>query len=88
MALPPAKRVEVPQEVLDVVRDDEQVWNTMSAEEMLRYAGQFVATRGGRVVAAAATDEELRHQLAEQGSPVVCTKHVEDPRLVIIYAVP
>jgi phosphoserine phosphatase len=85
MAVSPATRVEVPQEVLDVVRDDEELWNTMPAAEMQKYARQYVATRGKRVVAAAPTHRALRRQLQEQGIQTACISYMEDPDDVIVY---
>jgi len=86
MSLPPAKKVEIPQELLDLVHDDEELFRSMSPKEMAKYGGKWIATRDRRVVAVARSPAELYRQLAQMGIEVACISFIEDPDHVVIYA--
>ena len=63
MSLPPAKRVEVPQELLDLIHDDEELFRSMSPQEMAQYGGKWIATKSKQVVAVADSLGKLYRQL-------------------------
>lgn len=87
MSLPPAKKVEVPQELLNLIRDDEDLFRSMSPAEMAQYGGKWIATKHKQVVAVADSLGELYCQLAQIGIEVACISFIEDPNHVVIYAV-
>jgi len=87
MSVPPAKKVEVPQELLNLIRDDEDLLRSMSPKEMAKYGGQWIATRNKQVVAVADSLGKLYRQLAQIGIEVACISFIEDPDHVVIYTV-
>jgi len=62
MSVPPAKKVEIPQQVLDLIHDDEELFRSMPPQEMAKYGGKWIATKSKQVVAAAGTLGELYRQ--------------------------
>lgn len=86
MSVPPAKRVEIPQEWLEEIHADEEFFCNVTAEEMAQYGGKWIATKGGKVVAFAPTLAELDDQLMQMGIRSACTSFIEDPDYVYIYA--
>ena len=87
MAVPQARRIDVPQEVRDLLRDDEEFFRTVSLRELSPYAGKWIAVKGRRVVAAANTMERLHRKLKEEKLTLVSISYREDPRYLVIYAV-
>ena len=86
MSLPPAKRVEVPQELLDLIHDDEELFRSMSPQEMAQYGGKWIATKSKQVVAVADSLGKLYHQLNAKRLRPACISYIEDPNYVVIYA--
>jgi len=86
-SVPPAKKVEVPQDLLNLIRDDEDLFRSMPPEEMAKYGDKWIATRNKQVVVAADSLGELYRQLAQIGIEVACISFIEDPNHVVIYAV-
>lgn len=87
MSLPPAKKVEIPQELLDLIHDDEELFRSMSPQEMTKYGGKWIATKGKQVVAIANSLGKLYRQLDAKQLRPVCISYIEDPSYVVIYAV-
>ena len=50
MGLPPAQKVELTQDVLDLIHDDQDVFRSMSPQEMAKYGGKWIATKSKQVV--------------------------------------
>ena len=86
MSLPPAKRVEVPQELLDLIHDDEELFRSMSPQEMAQYGGKWIATKSKQVVAVADSLGKLYRQLNAKRLRPACISYIEDPNYVVIYA--
>ena len=86
MSLPPAKRVEIPQELLDLIHDDEELFRSMSPQEMAKYGGKWIATKSKQVVAVADSLGELYRQLDAKRLRPACISYIEDPNYVVIYA--
>jgi hypothetical protein len=86
MSLPLAKRVEIPQDLLNLIHDDEELFRSMSPQEMAKYGGKWIATKDKQVVAVARSSAELYRQLAQRGIEVACISFIEDPDHVVIYA--
>jgi len=86
MSLPPAKKVEVPQDLLVLIHDDEELFQSMSPQEMAKYGGKWIATKGKQVVAAADSLGELYRQLEASRLRPACISYIEDPSHVVIYA--
>jgi len=86
MSVPPAKKVEIPQQVLDLIHDDEELFRSMPPQEMAKYGGKWIATKSKQVVAAAGTLGELYRQLDAKGLRPACITYIEDPNYVVIYA--
>jgi len=63
MAKPPMK-VQVEPELLELVGQEQQTWrNTLSAQELARYGGKYIATQKKRIVAASKSLAGLYRQL-------------------------
>lgn len=86
MGLPPAKRVEIPQDLLDLIHDDEEWFRSTPPEEIAKYGGKWIATKSKRVVAVADSLGKLYRQLDAQGLRPACISYIEDPSYVVIYA--
>jgi hypothetical protein len=86
MGKPPVK-VKVEPELLDLVGEGHQAWrNSLSAEELARYGGKYIATRKQRVVAASKSLDDLYQQLEAQGLRGRCLiEFIEEPDVVVIY---
>ena len=50
MSLPLAKRVEIPQDLLNLIHDDEELFRSMSPQEMAKYGGKWIATKDKQVM--------------------------------------
>jgi len=86
MSLPPAKRVEISQDLLDLIHDDEELFRSMSPQEMAKYGGKWIATKSKQVVAVADSLGELYRQLDAKRLRPACISYIEDPNYVVIYA--
>jgi hypothetical protein len=86
MSLPLAKKVEIPQDLLDLIRDDEELFRSMSSQEMAKYGGKWIATKGKQVVAAADSLSKLYRELDAKKLRPACISYIEDPSYVVIYA--
>ena len=78
MGLPSAKKVEVPQDLLDLIHDDEELFRSMSPEEMTKYGARWIATKGKQVVAVADSLGELYRQLDARGLRPACISYCDD----------
>ncbi|MFQ6093981.1 MAG: DUF5678 domain-containing protein [bacterium] len=86
MSLPPAKKVKIPPNVLDLIRDDEELFRSMSPQEMAKYGGKWIATKGKQVIASADSLGKLYRQLDAKKLRPACISYIEDPSYVVIYA--
>ena len=86
MSLPPAKRVEISQDLLDLIHDDEELFRSMSPQEMAQYGGKWIATKSKQVVAVADSLGKLYRQLNAKRLRPACISYIEDPNYVVIYA--
>jgi hypothetical protein len=86
MSLLPAKRVEISQELMDLIHDDEELFRSMSPQEMAKYGGKWIATKARQVVAVADSLGGLYRQLDANGLRPACISYIEDPNYVVIYA--
>ena len=86
MSLPPAKKVEIPQDLLDLIHDDEELFRSMSPQEMAKYGGNWIATKDRQVVAVADSLGKLYRQLDAKRLRPACISYIEDPSYVVIYA--
>jgi len=86
MSMPLAKRVEIPQDLLDLIHDDEELFRSMSPQEMAKYGGKWIATKDKQVVAVADSLGELYRQIDAKRLRPACISYIEDPDYVVIYA--
>ena len=86
MAVPPATRTPATKEQLAVLDQDAEFFRTVSADELARYGGKWIATRNAEVVAWADTVEELHSELDAGRLEDVCISYMEDPEYTVIYA--
>ncbi|MFQ5854278.1 MAG: DUF5678 domain-containing protein [Anaerolineae bacterium] len=86
MSLPPAKKVEISQVLLDLIHDDEELFQSMSPQEMAKYGGKWIATKSKQVVAVADSLGKLYRQLDAKKLRPACVSYIEDPSFVVIYA--
>jgi len=84
--MPLAKRVEIPQDLLDLIHDDEELFRSMSPQEMAKYGGKWIATKDKQVVAVADSLGELYRQIDAKRLRPACISYIEDPDYVVIYA--
>ena len=86
MALPPANKVDILQDVLDRIHDDEDLFRSMSPQDMAKCGGKWIATKSRQVVAVADFLSEVYRQLGARRLRPACISYIEDPSFVVIYA--
>jgi len=73
-------------ELLELFSPEEESWrNSLAADELARYGGQYIATRRKQIVAAGKSLHQVRRQLKAKGIRHACIEYVEAPDAVVIY---
>ena len=80
-------RVSVSSELLDLVSEEQQSWrNSLSARELAKYGGKYIATTKKQIVAASKSLTDLYRQLSAKGLRGHCLiEYIEEPGVVVIY---
>lgn len=83
----PLVKVNVEPELLELVGAEHRTWrDSLSTEELVKYGGQYIATRKQQIVAASKSLDDLYRQLEAQGLRGRCLiEYIEEPDAVVIY---
>ncbi|MBM3240824.1 hypothetical protein FJZ31_31465 [Candidatus Poribacteria bacterium] len=86
MRKPPIKVELKDKELLELISEEEERWfNSLSAEELAKHGGKYIATKNRQIIASSESLGGLYRQLEVKGIQKVCISYIDDPRLVVIY---
>ena len=86
MRKPPIKVELKDKELLELISEEEERWfNSLTAEELAKHGGKYIATKNRQIVASSESLSGLYQQLDSQKIKHVHIRYIEDPRLVVIY---